>query len=261
MADPDSQILEPPPASPPTPEPESTSEPTSAAPAVATPVANPSPPSVPQVPPPPPAWATKRIDTLTGRTKDLEREKGEIARERDLYKAHLEALGKPGAVPDVPGVPVLPQPTPTKTEAQIRAETEATLKFEAAANDVMSKGRGEYKDFDETLRNFNNLGPVDPTAVAAAFETGAGHRVLYAMAQDLNEAQRILALPPTKMAIEMERIAQKTAPPPPGQISKAPAPINPLTARAASVTDDPRDDDDIDTWMRKREAQAKKRRA
>lgn len=192
----------------------------------------------------PPTWALKRIDTLTGRNKDLMRERDDYKRVAEEYQAKLTGPAETKAAP------------PVET---IKAEIEAKLRFEASANRVLEDGRKTYQDFNEKLGNFAHIGAVDPSAVAAAFDTGAGHRVLYALAEDLDEAQRIFSLSPTKMAIEMERIAARTAQTPEA-VSKAPRPIKPIGARASAATDALREDDDIESWMRKRNEQVQRKR-
>jgi hypothetical protein len=249
----------------PQPDPEPT--PTEAAPE---PVVEPAAEAVPVVPAPvrdpttgkfvaPPKWASERIGELTGKNKDLLREKEEVARENALLKTQLELLHKatPGVEPTSPP----PPPAPTLTKESLKAEIHAELAFQHAAAEVMEQGKKEFPDFEASLTNFQHLGPVDPVSIAAAFETGKGHVVLHTLSQDLDLARKIFSLPPTKMAIEMERIAQantKKAP----EVSKAPPPISPITGRG-SASEELKDELSTAEWMKLREQQviARRRRA
>lgn len=203
---------------------------------------------------PPPKWATERIDQLTAARKDAERAKAEFEKENSILKAALAQMQAPN-----PASPKAPEPGLAEAEIDRRAtlkakQTRDAEVFEANASKLFENGRKEFADFESVLGNFSHLGPVDNDTITAAFETGQAHRVLYALAQDLDEAQRVLALPPMKRAVELERIAQRMAKVPTA-VSKAPPPINPLSARAASATDELRDEDDMSDWVAKREAQ------
>jgi hypothetical protein len=106
--------------------------------------------------------------------------------------------------------------------------------------------------------------PNDPISMAtyngflaAALETGEAPKLIYALGSDLNEANRILSLPPLKMAVELTKLAAK----PEQQISKASKPITPLNGRGvAHEAVDPTDPTRADAlstkaWMERRNAQ------
>ena len=103
--------------------------------------------------------------------------------------------------------------------------------FDRSANDIYEKGVKEYPDFEQSLSNFKMLGGLQPAVVEAAMETGEAAKVLYELGKNPDEAARIMALPPTKMAVAVAKIAVKPSSAP--AVSKAPPPIKSLTAPAA----------------------------
>jgi hypothetical protein len=201
-----------------------------------------------------PKWVPKRIDELHGKAKDLARERDQIAQERDHLKTAFEAL-RAGQQTTTPA----PTAALPEDEIERRAEAKATQKaaaqsFERNASEVITKGRAEFQDFDESLGQFRHLGGLDQDTLAAAMETGQGHKVLYTLSKDLARVQELQAMSPTARAVALDRMAHQLQEAP--KVSRAPAPIEPLSARAATATDALRDEDSIDEWMRKREAAA-----
>lgn len=219
---------------------------------------------LPAAPEPPavPKWVMPRIDQLTGQKRDLERA---LEQEKQARRELETRLATP---PVVPGSPPAPPPPPAalsqadveRRAAELALAQRSAERFNDAAQEIVTKGRSEFKDFDQTLGNFAALGGLNSDAgrqmLQAAVETGQGHKVLHHLAQNLDEAQRVLGMSPTKMAIELDRMV-RTAPP---ARSKAPEPIEPITGRVATATDELRDEDSLSDWIRKREAQVKRKK-
>lgn len=201
-----------------------------------------------------PKWVMPRIDELTGQKKDLQRE---LESERALRVALENRLKDPAATPVPAPAPGFSQADVEQRAAVLSAQQRDAERFNTAAQEVITKGRGDFQDFDNVLGNFAALGGLNTdagrTMLQAALDTGQGHKVLYNLAQNLDEAQRVLALPPTKMAIELDRMATKMVATPPR--SKAPEPIEPITGRVAQATDAPQETDSVGEWIRKRNAQ------
>lgn len=251
-----------------TPAPELTPSPTAVAPAAAAaitpaeaPTPNPAEPPAaeaapsgtePPAPPAPPAadWKDKRLATLTAKS----RAKDEALAAKDAEIAALRA-GK--AVPSEQEIAAKAQ--------QIVAEAD----FNRACNDVVAKGRTAFgeTEFNERLGALRQVvDDTDPMSVAkysqlvqVAIDTGSADKILFELGGDLNEANRLLSLPPTRMAVELTRRA--TAPATGATVSATPKPIKPVGARSASHTevlpDDPERADNLTTaqWIARREAQ------
>ncbi|MBU9403765.1 hypothetical protein KTE13_28880 [Burkholderia multivorans] len=166
-------------------------------------------------------WVQRRIDQLT-------REKHEEKRQREALEARLREL----------------QPDATTTTAQqmtadqIRAEAArlvAQEKFDAACNKVFDAGKTEFPDWDASLRTFQMLGGASPEFLEAVTSMDAGHKVLHHLGQNPEEAERLLSLPPLRMALELARLETTVAQAKPAPVSKAPAPISPVGGKSAPV--------------------------
>ena len=140
--------------------------------------------------------------------------------------------------------------TKQQTEAQKQAQTKLTESWEGA----VERGAGKYPDFEEVV---GELQPNTPWA-AAVMQVENGDEVAYHLGKNLKEARRIASLPQFSQILEIGRLSAKIAaePPKPKTPSKAPAPITPLTgASPAASSATPSDDDDLKTWMAKRNKQ------
>ena len=212
----------------------------------------------PEAPEPPqpsqqPDWRDKRIATLTRRLRELQ--------ERQVSPPEGEAPRAP------------PQPQIDQSIIDQRArELSAIQDFNRRCDETALAGRAQYgeTEFNSRIANLQKLSDSsDPASVQAynsmlmaALEAGDADRLLYELGADLNEAQRILGLNPTRMAVEMTRRASKPA----IQVSSTPKPITPIGVRTASHEpinpDDPDRADRLSTaeWMRRREKQLADRR-
>lgn len=212
----------------------------------------PSPPPSPEPPQPQatPDWRDKRIATLTRRLRELQ--------ERP---------------------PEAPQPQPPNQQQADQAlinqrarELSIIQEFNRRCDEVATTGRAQFgeAEFMGRISNLQKLSDAtDPASVQAynsllmaALEAGDSARLLHDLGADLNEAQRILGMNPTRMAVELT----KRAAAPPVEVSSAAKPITPLGNRSAShervAPDDPDRADHLSTaeWMRRREAQIADRR-
>lgn len=194
-------------------------------------------------------WFQERIDTLTRKAREAERE-------RDELKAKLQPAEEVDA-----GVI-----KPENFEALIKQEAQRIVQAEKVKARTESWWKAGAKDFGADTFN-------DKCGVVAAMGAGDspefmqiitdpdiipdGHKVVAALADNPDEAQRILALPPIQMAAALTRFGAtattKAADAP--RISSAPAPIKPVGGSAKSST--PEDTDDIKAWMAKRNETAR----
>jgi hypothetical protein len=193
------------------------------------------------------SWMPGRIATLTAKLHQA--------------KAQLEALK-----PKPEGTQAL-QLTEADVESRA-AQIADSMAFNDECNREAKKGIAEFGDaFKTRIANLASL--VDPddryrynTFLRAALDTEAGAKVLYTLGGNIEEATRIISLSPTKMAVELAKIAMQETKP----ISSAPTPIKPLASRNAAAStiepDDPQRGEKLDTatWMKQREAQVKAQR-
>jgi len=210
-------------------------------------------PATPVVPPPKEDWRDARIKRLTAKLRELQ----------------------PGAKPDE-SEPSPPSPDPgtrlAEAEIERRAQelsrqNSAIAEFNRQCNDAAAAGQKTYKDFDSRITSLRQLagGPEDLTQqvaynqfVAAALETGEAPKLLHVLGGDLDEAARIMALNPVRMAIELTRLAARDLD---TNTSQAPKPISPVGGRGAPHTSiDPADPERADRlttaeWMTRRNAQ------
>jgi hypothetical protein len=132
---------------------------------------------------------------------------------------------------------------------------------------MVEEGKRAYSEekFNESTKNLGQLyDKVDAVAgqryfdmLQAMIETGEGHKLIYELSSDLNEASRIMNLSPVKMGIALAKLAAAK----PEAISGAPKPITPLASKGAShdkIEASDRDRADrlsIDAWMERRNAE------
>ena len=167
-----------------------------------------------------PPQLQKRLDTLTREKYEARRQVEELQqRFADMQRESQRAAG--GA------------PDPVETaKAELRKEA-GERAFNEACNAVATKGRAEYEDFDDAVKALNAVGYGNrPDALGAIAQLPDGHRVYRTLASDLDNAARILALPPMAMAVELARMsigapAPASLPPaqPAAPVTRAPEPL------------------------------------
>src|SRR5215472_13402532 len=197
---------------------------------------------------PPPDWKM-RIDRLT-------REKYEARRQVEEYQRQIQQAQERARQTQTPA-----GQGDARAEAlqQFRAEA-AEREFNAACNEVFRKGSADYTDFGDAVSALNAVGYGSrPDALAAISAMPDGHHVYRALAQDLDNAARVLALPPMHMAMEFARMAHAhgssqngAAPPPPAAVTRAPAPLRPVGGNSARP-EKPLDQVSIGEFIRRRD--------
>jgi len=200
-------------------------------------------------------WRDRRIATLTRRLKEIG-ERGQ---------------GTAAAPPPAPGPTGYSQADVDRLADQRARELSIIHDFNRRCDEVAMLGRQQFGEavFSAQIANLQKLvDSADPQSVQvynqflmAALDTGEAPKLLHMLGSDLDEAQRIMALPPTRMAVELTKKAMT----PGEQVSGAPRPIQPVGGRGASheaiSPDDPDRADHLGTgeWMRRREAQIAER--
>lgn len=185
-------------------------------------------------------WELRRIHEETNKRREVEREL-EQAREE------LERLRKGGASENGPGS----EPDPDTLINQRAQQIVEQREFQSRVNDWAAKGAQEFgvDDFNASCNLIASL--MDDRQQANFMKTITdpeivedGHKVIAALADDPEEAERILSLPPVKQALALNKLAAKVnkpATPAPKPISKAPAPVTPIGGKTQASTrlDDP----------------------
>jgi hypothetical protein len=143
------------------------------------------------------------------------------------------------------------------TQKQKDAERETKYKSEVERqnerkNDMIRTGEGKYDDFEEVVAN--NKVEISEPAYLAILETENGADIVYHLAKNPAEADRIAALSPYAQAKEIGKLEDKLSSKP-NKISNAPTPISP--AKGASSIVKSIEDMSIDEYM----ADARKRGA
>lgn len=185
-------------------------------------------------------WFQKRIGELT-------REKYEAKRAADDARAEAERLRQAiaqGQQGDQNGEADVDALAMRKAEKLV-----AEQRFNESCNKVYSDGAKEFQDFDKAVGNLQMVG-VSREFLEMATAADAGHKILHHLGNDLDEAARILALPPLKMARELTKLELKLSQPAAKPVSRAPDPIKPIGS--GRTTDTGLSDDlPIDEWMRR----------
>lgn len=113
------------------------------------------------------------------------------------------------------------------------------------------KLREKYEDFDDVC--FGDHVVITEAMGMVIMDSELGPEINYYLGRNPKEALRIAKLGPYAAAREIGKLELKLEQQPPTkkQPSNAPEPITPVKPKAP-VSDDPSDNDDINTWMTKR---------
>ncbi|WP_186115447.1 hypothetical protein [Burkholderia gladioli] len=171
-------------------------------------------------------WVQRRIDQLT-------RERHEERRQREALEARLRELQPQSATPATGSAPAPVTADQIREEARRLVEQE---KFDATCTRVFEAGKAEFgAEWDQSLATLGLVGNMSAEFLDAVTSMDGAHKVLQHLGQNPDAAERLLSLPPHRMALELARlettVGQAKAPP----VSQAPAPINPVGGRSAPV--------------------------
>lgn len=192
-------------------------------------------------------WQVKRIDKLSGELKAEReaREAAEAAAEENRRRvAAYEALyGKEGDPKPEAKVPLV-EPGGKKTYTQEEMDAEVQRRSNLTAlnerlDNLYETGKKAHPDFEERVSNagraFPELGRrVDLFQAIAKLPNGTD--VYHALAGDLDQMGEVLDMSPLDLGMELARMstelkAKNKGPP----VSRAPAPIDPVTGRGAGA--------------------------
>ena len=140
-------------------------------------------------------------------------------------------------------------------EAKQRADAgkQSQQKLISAWEEKVERGADKYDDFNDVV---GDLQPNNPL-IQAIMDAENGEDIAYHLGKNPKEAKRIAELSPVSQVREIGKLEAKllSTPEKPKAPSKAPAPITPLTGAASVASNEPSDEDDTATWMRKRNKQ------
>lgn len=148
-------------------------------------------------------------------------------------------------------------------EAQRSQQTEQARKAELEEA-LMEKGTNKYPDFEEVAEGTGELLRAkglkfSQAMLGALLEADNSQDIVYHLGKSPEEAERIARLPAYAQAKEIGKLEEKLNAAPKKQISKAPAPITPVSTGKASNDSALTDDLPIDEWMARRNKQARGR--
>jgi hypothetical protein len=156
-------------------------------------------------------------------------------------------------------------------ERENQKENETRSKFEkeqSRRDDLAEKlddnGHEKYHDFKEVAESTGDLLrskglSFSPAMMGALLEAENSHDIVYFLGQNPDEALRLANLTPYAQAKEIGKLEDKLNAAPKKQISKAPAPITPVSTGKASNDSALTDDLPIDEWLTRRNKQVRGR--
>jgi hypothetical protein len=200
-----------------------------------------------------PEWAQKRINELTAQKYAAQRaqkaaEDAKAASDAKMVEvlAAKAGTGTPGS-PPAPAAASLSEADVERRAQERAVQIAATTRFNEECNKVAESGKTEYKDsWVQTLTNLNSVGATgegsNPEFLSMAIELNNPHKILHHLGNNPELAAKIVAMPPTKMALELARIEATVNAPkaaaPAAPVSNAPSPIIPVQGAAKGPTKD-----------------------
>jgi len=188
------------------------------------------------------------LDELIG--KRLAREQRKWERQQQAKLAETQA--KPANAAETPSVDQFESPEAYAEALAVRKAEELLqqreiqkqqMAIQEAYHEREEQAREKYSDFEQVA--YNPKLPITQTMAEAIQSSDIGPDLAYWLGSNPKEAGRISQLSPILQAREIGKIEAKIAsePTPTKKASTAPAPITPVTSRAANVaydTTDPR---------------------
>lgn len=201
--------------------------------------------------PKPKPWFQRRIDELT-------RARYEAERKVEAMAETVRALRETVAQPEGEDGEKLTKAQVEARAAQLAERMAAEKAFTDECNRIYEAGVKAFNDFDEVIGNFRMLGGLTPAVIEAAAATDMPEKVLYELGNDPEKAERLIKLPPSRLGVELAKIATKLSAPKPS-VSKAPAPIKPVDGPGKGEVDPDKMSDR--EWMEWRNKQVAAKRA
>jgi len=170
----------------------------------------------------------RKIDKEVAKRKTLEEELAAVKKELADAKE-----GKEGKYDD----------DEVEKRASVKAEAKAAEReFVQASNRLADAAEKIDKDFIKKIKAIaEDVAPIPGHMIGILDDLDNGAAVLANLADDVDEYERIIALNPTKAAVELSKISNKIttgAKPKAKELSKVPDPITPLGGKTSSTSND-----------------------
>lgn len=184
----------------------------------------------------------KRINKEVAKTKKLEDENAELKRQLAAKESGDD-------------------PKFTKEDIDKEADILANQKiaqrdFDNTCAKLQKEATKLDKDFPDKIKELGeDVGLIPGAMIGVLGDLDNGAQVLKSFTDDPEEYERLINLPPLKMATALTKYAEKLAKPKPKPLSKVPEPHEPLGGNARMDTP-LNDKDSMDVWIKKRNAQA-----
>ena len=177
----------------------------------------------------------ERLKATLEREKFLRREARRQARTLEERLAAIEAKNPPEAG----------SPEAMDAEISRRAEALADARvFNSRCNDIYRDGVKAFPDFEGVISEVGKIGAMTREIIEAADEAGNPAAILYHLGKDLDEADRIKSLPPSRQGAAIARFSatlatgkaeqEKPATVEP-RVSRVPAPIRTVEGRGQAT--------------------------
>lgn len=214
------------------------------------------------------AWVQKRWDDLAKETREAKRAAKQAADELAALRAPKPEPIVPtsadaeAARAEAPAGGYRTQADFDTAVAQAADQRASEIAFNNKSNEIYTAGKTAFgEDFDTAAQNLRSVGAMNKDVLDLVFETDDPAKVLYELGSDPDRAASIIAMPAAKRALEIAKlsvVAPKKAAAAP--LSNAPRPVTPVDG-SARVSASPSDNDDDETFFRKREAELAAARA
>jgi len=220
---------------------------------------------------PDPAKEAKRQQRrLERKTDRLLKDRAEQRTRAEAAERRLAELERPAAPEGMPTLEQFDYDTDKYAEAvtqfarqQAATETQSRTQQESAKQNranLISKWEEKVEAVSDKYEDFSQkVGELEPGIpfVAAMMEAENGPDIAYYFANNPEEADRIIQLPILAQIREIGKLEATLAAKPPAvkKPSQAPTPITPVTGTATPVASEPSENDDMKTWIKKRNQQ------
>jgi hypothetical protein len=143
-------------------------------------------------------------------------------------------------------------------EAREKAHTEARTTAESFRKRIQESTK-EIPDIVDVIET--SQAPITEIMAQAIRLSDVGPKLLYHLAKNPDEAERIAALPLVQQAKEIGRLEATADLTPKKQASRAPQPISPVGGKQVAADKMPDPADNPEGWLKWREAELRKKRA
>lgn len=224
--------------------------------------------------------AQQRIRELTAKYRQTEREVQELRRLLDQQGERQQDYQQPAQMPQKPKredyddedayfealadyraeQKLAEQQKKQEQKTEQQRQQEEQQRVAKAVDQVNQSGISEFEDYEDVVLDNNSLQITD-NMVRTIADMDYGHRVAYHLGKNPDKAAELANMSASKQAAELGKLeSQLTQNPGKKKKSKAPAPPSSVKGSGeTSESGEPSDNDDIDTWMRKRWQQVRQK--